>query len=265
MVNVEVLSNNFYTNMEDCPYEIKKPNKKIYIKPILVKDYLKYEWAREVLGFDKNKINDIEVISMSYLTFLKERICTEDFQKGEFISKLWWIFKLSLDEEYWSFGDNCILFCEEDSTIKYVINAKEFDDISKIIRSYNDIDYSEREVSDEVKELAKTYYSTKYKDSYTPTLEEKKAFVSSHTNKTFKELNELTIREFELLYRSCLNSEQFFAEKIIQASYKYDVKENVIHPLFRKKEDPYEELFTSTQTLSNKGIVGAENIGQGLG
>lgn len=202
---------------------------------------------------------------MSYLQFLIKKICRDDFQDGMFTSKLWWMLKLSLNEEYWTFGDNCIIFCEENGTVKYAINAKEFDDISKIIISYNDINYNEIEVSDEVKELAQTYYKTKYKDVHSPTLEEKKAFVCAHTNKNFNDLNNLAIREFELLYKSCLDSEQYFAEKIIQASYKYDVKENVIHPLFRKKEDPYAEIFTSPSTLSSKGIVGAETIGQGIG
>lgn len=67
-----------------------------------------------------------------------------------------------------------------------------------------------------------------------------------------------------MLYHTCLNSEQYLVEKIIQASYKYDVKENIVHPLFRKKEDPYSELFTNTSTLTEKGIIGAENIGKGL-
>lgn len=263
MVDIEILKDNFYVNMEACPYKIKKPQIDIFIKPILVKDYLKYSWAKEVLEIDKNKINDIQVISMSYLQFLIEKMCAEDKYDGLYLSKLWWIIKLSLGEEYWTFGDNCIIFCDKNGTIKFAINSKEFDDISKIIRSYNDINYDELEISDEVKELAKVYYETKYKDIYNPSLEDKKAFVCSHTNKTFNDLNKLTIREFELLYKSCLNSEQYMAEKIIQASYKYDVKENIIHPLFRKKEDPYSELFTNTSTLSNKGISGIENL-QGL-
>ena len=40
----------------------------------------------------------------------------------------------------------------------------------------------------------------------------------------------------------------------------YDVKEDIKHPLFEPKKDPYEELFTDTSTLASKGISGAENL-----
>jgi hypothetical protein len=47
---------------------------------------------------------------------------------------------------------------------------------------------------------------------------------------------------------------------MVQCSYKYDVKEDVKHPLFEKKKDPYAEIFEDTSVLSNKGINGAEKL-----
>ena len=46
----------------------------------------------------------------------------------------------------------------------------------------------------------------------------------------------------------------------MKSIYKYDVKEDIKHPLFEPKKDPYEELFTDTSTLASKGISGAENL-----
>ena len=263
--------------MDNVPYELKDGGL-IYIKPILVKDYLRYSWAKEILSIEKNEINDIEIIQMSYLEFLIKKVFT---MNKELEDKLRWLIKLCMDEDYVAFVDNKVYICEQDTTIKAIIRPKEFDDISKIIQSQNDPNYDDRYVSPEVKELMqdqynfiylrlilrrsfnnyqKGWYKTKYSNITSPTLEKKKAFVSSKTSKTFKELNELPYREFELIYDACKDSEIYIGQKIIQGSYKYDVKEDIKHPLFEPKKDPYEELFTDTSTLASKGISGAENL-----
>ena len=256
MVDLETLELNYFVNMDNVPYELKNGGL-IYIKPILVKDYLRYSWAKEILNIEKNEINDIEIIQMSYLEFLIKKVFT---MNKELEDKLRWLIKLCMDEDYVAFVDNKIYICEQDTTIKAIIRPKEFDDISKIIQSQNDPNYDDRYVSPEVKELMQDYYKTKYSNITSPTLEKKKAFVSSKTSKTFKELNELPYREFELIYDACKDSEIYIGQKIIQGSYKYDVKEDIKHPLFEPKKDPYEELFTDTSTLASKGISGAENL-----
>ena len=47
---------------------------------------------------------------------------------------------------------------------------------------------------------------------------------------------------------------------MVQCSYKYDVKEDVKHPLFEQKKDPYAEIFENTGVLKNKGITGTESL-----
>ena len=47
---------------------------------------------------------------------------------------------------------------------------------------------------------------------------------------------------------------------MVQCSYKYEVKEDVKHPLFEKKKDPYAEIFEDTGVFSSKGITGAERL-----
>ena len=256
LVDLEMLELNYFVNMSYVPYKLKKGGT-IYIKPILVKDYLTYSWSKEILNIPKNEINDVEIIQMSYLEFLIKKIFLMDNSVKD---KLCWIIKLCLGEDYVAIGDNCLIICEQDSTIKYVINAKEFDDISKIIQAQNDPNYDDRYVSPEVKELMQEYYKAKYKDIHSPSLEKQKAFVSSKTGKTFAQLNELPYREFSLIYDACKDSEIYIGQKIIQGSYKYEVKEDIKHPLFEPKKDPYEELFTDTSTLASKGISGAEQL-----
>ena len=59
MVDLETLELNYFVNMDNVPYELKDGGL-IYIKPILVKDYSRYSWAKEILSIEKNEINDIE-------------------------------------------------------------------------------------------------------------------------------------------------------------------------------------------------------------
>ena len=73
MVDLETLELNYFVNMDNVPYELKDGGL-IYIKPILVKDYLRYSWAKEILSIEKNEINDIEIIQMSYLDFLIKKV-----------------------------------------------------------------------------------------------------------------------------------------------------------------------------------------------
>lgn len=259
VVDLELLESNYFVNMVEVPYRLSKGGT-IYIKPILVKDYLIYEWAKTILTIQKNEINDIKVIQMSYLEFLIKRIFTSVPDEED---KIRWLLKLCLNEDYSIIGDNCIAVFEqkdEEFHAKYVINAKEFDDISKIIQAQNDPNYDDRYVSPEVKELMHDYYRVKYKNVVSPSLEKKKAFVSSKISKTFKEINELPYREFELVYDACKDSEIYIAQKIIQGSYKYKVDEDIKHPLFEPKKDQYEELFEDTSVLANKGINGAEQL-----
>lgn len=256
MVDVKILENNYYINMIPCPYKIKKGGE-IKIYPVLLKDYNIYSWAKEILLIDKNAIGDIDIIQMSYLNFLINKILAN---KEEYSSKLYWIFKLCLKEENVKLGDNCIIILDNNKLIKKIISSKEFDDISKIILSYNDINYDDRYISPEVKEIAEEYYKVKYRDITIPNLQKKKSFVSSKIGKTFSELNELPYREFELIYEACKDSEIYIGQKIIQGSYKYDVKEDISHPLYEKKRDFYDEIFTNTNVLAEKGISGVEQL-----
>ena len=92
------------------------------------------------------------------------------------------------------------------------------------------------------------------------TLEEKKAYVTSRTGIDINTINEMTYRYFDLVYSSSVNNDLYFAQKMVQCSYKYDVKEDVRHPLFEPPKDPYAEIFEDTGILGEKGISGADKL-----
>lgn len=261
MVDISELKNLYFQNSLDVPYTLKKGGE-IFIKPILVKDYPLYEYSAQILTMKKNEINDIKIIQMSYLDFLIEVVLPKD---EVYIYQLLTLLQLCLGEEYISYdkdknGKYSLLICDENNIIQKAISRKEFDDISEIILNQNDANYDSRYVNPDVQEVMNTYYKQKYGDVVQPSLEKKKAFVCSKTGKTFKELNDVPYREFDLIYSASVDSEIYIGQKIIQGSYKYEVKEDIKHPLFEKKKDPYAEVFDDPSILSSKGISGANQL-----
>ena len=259
VVDLKDLELRYFCNGYDVPYEIKSGGI-LNIKPILVKDYPFYEISKGILEINKNEINDINIIKMSYLEFLFNLITLSAENNNALIE----LCKLSLGYEKIAIGTHnnkrCLLLCDEDNKVKYIITPKEFEDISKIILNQNDSNYDNRYVNPEVKELMAEYYKVRHHDFRTPSLEEKKAYVVSKTGMDINQINDMSYRLFDLIYNSCVNSEIYFAQKMVQCSYKYEVKEDVKHPLFEKKKDPYAEIFEDTTILGNKGITGAERL-----
>lgn len=264
-INLDYYTNMYFSNGEDAPYEVRKGGT-LTIKPILVKECFLYEWAKSVLLINKNEIEDPSVISMSYLEFLITQIFNEDINPSheEYLSQFLWIIEHCLGYTNVSINregkKTCLVLANEEDVIEKIVTPKEFDDISVIILNQNDPSYDGRYVAPEVRELMADFYRAKYRDIGKPSLEKRKAFVCSKLGKNFKEIGEMTCREFELIYDEALSSEMYIGEKIIQGSFKYDVKEDIVHPLFRKKTDPYAEAFEDTSILSSKGIAGAEQL-----
>lgn len=205
---------------------------------------------------------------MSYLQYLMEIILPQGGNENIYEIKLRTLLNLCLGIEYCYFAKNNgkwnIIICNSEGVVKDLITPSDFDDIILLILNQNDPNHDNRIINPEVREVMQEYYRIKYANVNQPTLEKRKAFVSSKINKNFKEIGQMSIREFELVYRACIDSELYIAQKVTEASYKYEVKNPTVHPLFEKQTDAYEEAFSDTSTLKNKGFKGADNIGVGL-
>ena len=259
VVDLKDLELRYFCNGYDVPYEVTNGGI-LYIKPILVKDYPYYEVSKGLLEINKNEINNIDIIKMSYLEFIFNLINVDISYNNSLID----ICRLALGYEKIAIGlhnkKKCLLLCDEENTVKYIITSKEFDDIIKIILNQNDANYDNRYVNPEVKELMAEYYKVRHSDIRTPSLEEKKAYVVSKTGIDINRINDMSYRLFDLVYNSCVNSEIYFAQKMVQCAYKYEVKEDVKHPLFEPKKDPYAEIFEDAGILKQKGITGADGL-----
>lgn len=262
MDNLQVYADLYFSNGINAPYHLKEGGD-IEIKPVLLKDYPYYNNAVGILTLPKNEVNDIEIIRMSYLEYLIKVVFPSN---KDYEMLMRYLLDLCLGAEYVAFmiknNKPIIVICDKEQVVKHIINSREFDDISEIILNQNDAHYDNRTVNPEVRQLMEDYYRIKYKDVSVPSLEKRKAFVSSKIGKTFKELGEYTCREFEEIYRAMLDSEIYMATKITEASYKYEVKEQTKHPQYEPEKDRFEEIFSDTSVLKDKGFKGADNIGQ---
>ena len=72
------------------------------------------------------------------------------------------------------------------------------------------------------------------------------------TGLKMKDINDMSYRSFCLVYQSQVDNDIYFAQKIIQASFKYDVKEDVNYPLFTKKKDKFDEILQNKDSFVNK-------------
>lgn len=257
MVDIKQLELLYFQNDEPVPYELKNANNKghvLYIKPIKVSQWTFFENSLDIITQEKQDYDNIDILSMSYLDFLIEFfIPSYADSEGNLIGgmKLYKMLEMAIGVKDISYGKyrnkNCLVLDRE-----IVVTAKEFEDIRKIILFQNIEDYDDRYVSPDVKQLYKDYLaSTKPKGS-DPSLERKKTFVIGKTGIMMNDINKMSYRIFHQIYVGAIENDIYYANKIIQASQKYDVKEDIVYPLFAKKKDVYSDLFVSKSSVENK-------------
>jgi hypothetical protein len=244
----------YFQNEQPVPLKLNQGIINIY--PILVKDWVLFESSLNILQLDKNNTNDPKQIQMSYLDFLLHLIEQDEVNKTHYKSMLANVLLMSLHESNIGFirenDKPYIIIVDDNKTVTAKISSKEFNKIKDIILYYNIVNYNDIDVSEDIRKLAEEYYKLKNSDSYTPTLQEQKTYLIARTGLKLQDINEMAYRTFQLVFKSTLDSEMFLANKIIQASFKYDIKQDVSHPLFTSRKNPYEEIFANKEEFINK-------------
>ena len=263
MINIETLTELYFSSGEPTPYKLKC-GYELKIFPVKVKNWSEFSSCLDCVTFDKNEINDINIIKMSNLDFLFYMHINNDPNIN--LYKLATIIKYSFGEKIISMekskGKNVLAILDSDKPknvndeskykIKYYITAKEFDEIMEIILFQNIYDYDNRHISSYVKELYQSYIETVNTNQVDPTLERKKVFVMSKVGMSLNEINELQYRIFNQMYVTNVEIDLYYSRTIMQASEKYDIKEEIVYPLFEKKKDRYDCLFVQKSSVTNK-------------
>ena len=237
----------YFANDTPVPFTTKFNNYVLYIKPITVQLYPFYHDNVGILRINKNQFSDVRIIQMSYLQYLIEEVLSNPSYQQMLVT----ILDMSFTEDFtFSVGRDdknkvYLAFNKGEETITR-ISSKEFDKISEIILFYNDKNYDDRYISEDLRKVMNEYYDLKFKNQTIPTLEEKKAFVTYKTGLSMSTLNNMSYRNFELIYNMAVNNDVFFSQRILQASEKYKV-EDLVYPLFKKKETPFSFLQDAKQ------------------
>ena len=270
MVDMDRLELMYFQNDEPIPYRLKNAVSKegsvsqdgynLFIKPIKVKDWSVFNNCLDIIMHELQDYNSVEIIQMSYLEFLLnvllEQVSDEEISENAF--KLSTILSMSLgvyEARKGMFRNKpCLTLHDENGVTLAIITHKEFNEIKKIILFQNIINYDDRYLSPEIKKEIAEYEKIKYSNDsiVNPTLEKQKVFVISKTGISMKDINDMTYRTFTQVYNYNVNVDLYFAQKILQASEKYDMKEEAIHPLFKKEEDRLKSAFVSKSDFEGK-------------
>ena len=270
MVDMDKLELMYFQNDEPIPYRLKNAVNKdgsvsqdgynLFIKPIKVKDWSVFNNCIDIIMHELQDYNSVEIIQMSYLEFvldvLLEQACDEEISENAF--KLSTVLSMSLgiyEARKGAFRNKpCLTLHDESGLAIALITPKEFNELKKIILFQNIINYDDRYLSPEIKKEIAEYEKIKYSNDniVNPTLEKQKVFVISKTGISMKDINDMTYRTFTQVYNYNVNVDLYFAQKILQASEKYDMKEEAIHPLFKKEEDRLKSAFVSKDNFEGK-------------
>lgn len=254
MIDIKHLTALYFQSEKEVPYTLKC-GKKIMIYPILVEDWVIFEASIDILRIEKNELNDVNILQMSYLEFLL-KILSEDTDRI-IENKLSTILGLSLKEEKFVFGEvvddkETISILDSDNTIKYYIDKNDFKDIKKIILHCNLTDYSDRYIDPELRKALMRKRELEAKGKTSPTFESQKVFVISKTGMSMQDVNKMTYRVFSQVYKFNVSSDLYIVRNMLKASEKYDIKEEIVHPLFDKDKSELEELFVDASTFTQQ-------------
>lgn len=254
MIDIKHLTTLYFQSAKEVPYTLSC-GVEIKVYPILVEDWGLFESAYDILRIEKNELNDINVLQMSYLQFIISLIDSDS--ENIVANKVMTVLGMSLKEDKFSFdevvdGKRVISIIDKDDSIKYYINKNDFNDIKKIILHCNLIDYSDRYIDPELRKALAKKRELEAKGKTAPTFEAQKVFVISKTGMSMQDVNKMTYRVFSQVYKFNVSSDLYIVRNMLKASEKYDIKEEIVHPLFDKDKSELEELFVDASTFTQQ-------------
>ena len=254
-ISADILLNQY------IPFNKQVPYNDFYISPIRLCDFGEVSIALNILEVDKNTLGQIELISMSYLRFMLFAID----ESAEIANSFEALLRKSLniadnyiiqkyirrDEEFLIVGEvlqeiEGNVFFKEDTIKK--IDAKDFDEIKRIILYQNFYDYDEKYVDPDVKKAADEYYRLKNKGAKRIPLEHKMICVQAKTGMTLEEIGNLTIRNFQQLFDVIVDECDYELYKSAELK-GVQFKEPIEHWAYKEKKDKYAEAFCDADSF----------------
>lgn len=240
-------------------YDKPVPYKGLLIYPALMSEYIDFHWAVSSLLLDKNSTPDINVISMSYLSYLYYLLKNDDKAPYLLMLKYLLLMVLHIDEK----DEDRIKFYElEDGKAYFSIDNKQYDsedliNIKKIIFEQNcisDIDESiQKEVRDAMEKAEE--YKMKQNAYKMCSLEEQMICVSISSPYKLEDIYKLTIRKFskmlqridhKLHYQIYLNAE-------MSGMVEFKNKDAIVHWMNDlSNKDKYQDVKVDMEDMNSK-------------
>lgn len=251
-IDIEVLEKGYFYFDKPVPYKLSDKTH-VDITPISVYDSEVFLSSCDILQIDKNALNSVEIIQMSYLDFLLKVMLPTD-KSGLLLDKLSNIFRLCLGMKTWKLKvkekQKLSIVATDDS---FEITGKQFDDIKRIVLYQNVPHYDDTYIDPDLKKMMGEVDRLKSQGISTPNLERRMAIITAHCGIDKKTLMQYTMRSLQLLFEECAGEVEFTTLRPMML-YAGKAKE-LEHWIYKKKKDRLDGYVTSVESY-NKSMGG---------
>lgn len=251
-IDIEVLEKGYFYFDKPVPYKLSDTTH-VDITPVSVYDSEVFLSSCDILQIDKNALNSVEIIQMSYLDFLLKVMLPTD-KSGLLLDKLSNIFRLCLGMKTWKLKvkekQKLSIVAPDDS---FEITGKQFDDIKRIILYQNVPHYDDTYIDPDLKKMMDEVDRLKGQGISAPNLERRMAIITAHCGVNKQTLMQYTMRSLQLLFEECAGEVEFTTLRPIMI-YAGKAKE-LEHWIYKKKKDRLDGYITSVESY-NKSMGG---------
>ena len=251
-IDIAVLEKGYFYFDKPVPYKLSDTTH-VDITPVSVYDSEVFLSSCDILQIDKNALNSVEIIQMSYLDFLLKVMLPTD-KSGLLLDKLSNIFRLCLGMKTWKLKvkekQKLSIVAPDDS---FEITGKQFDDIKRIILYQNVPHYDDTYIDPDLKKMMDEVDRLKSQGISAPNLERRMAIITAHCGVNKQTLMQYTMRSLQLLFEECAGEVEFTTLRPIML-YAGKAKE-LEHWIYKKKKDRLDGYITSVESY-NKSMGG---------
>lgn len=263
-LNFEALGELYFTYDEPVPYPLKT-GATLFIRPVLLKDSVIFIQSCDLLDIDKNSSSDVEVIQMSYLRYLNEKILQHQDEQVAKASKQklvnLCILCLGMELPYLANNERGKLVLRDLKHETITVTEKEFEDIRRIIMHQNFSDYDDEYIDPDLKKAMNEVKALKAAKLAPVSTERRMNIVMAHCGYSKDAIKSMTYRAFNNLYAEVVGEVDFSATWPI-ALYAGRTKD-VGHWIYRERKDKYSEyikpLDEYTQSIGADGKIRASS------
>lgn len=254
MLDIDFYTKKYFYWDKPCIY--KKDNHEITIYPIKLEDSEEFLNASSVLSIDKDSLASVDIIQMSYLSFIVKVLFRQNKTYVEYLS---YILKKCLDMDNPKIGmdsHNKKMIFDDDKDI--FITEKEFEDVRRLILYQNILSYDDSYIDPDLKNAIMETNRLRNRDIDFPDVERRMAIITSHCGLTKEYQQNMTYRAHSKLFKEICGDVDFNTTRSIALLNGKDLE----HWIYKKKKDKYSDYIMTLEDY-NKSMGGDGNVADG--